>query len=131
MLRLAGMAAAAFWLLAILAIGESQACPKGDIGSADGKAAASAIYEPAVEVVFVASASASTHADQVNGFDCCGHCSGIDCSSGCCSTCAPALLAVNPTLVPDYVSYAYLLPLQAGIAPRKPPPEFRPPRIFA
>jgi hypothetical protein len=125
------MAAAAFWLLAILATGELQACPKGDIASTDGNAAATAVYEPAVETAAVASASASTHADQVNGFDCCKHCGGIDCSNGCCSTCAPALLAFNPALVPDYVSCAYLLTLQAGIALRKPPPEFRPPRTFA
>jgi hypothetical protein len=131
MFGLAGMAAAAFWLVMLLAPGESQACPRGDSASPDEKAAAAAVYEIAEEIIFVASAPPSRRAEQVDGFDCCGHCSGIDCSNGCCSTCSPAFLTFNPTLVPDYVLYAYLLPLQVGIVHRKPPPDFRPPRPFA
>ena len=128
-IRLAGMAAAAFWIFTIAAVDSSQACPKGSKDRPHEATTAAVVHQPAANMVFIASAPSSRPA-KVDDFNCCGHCSGIS-SNGCCPACALALLAFNQTLMLEGVSYVYVLPFQAGFARSRPPPEFRPPRTRA
>lgn len=129
--RRVGMAVATACMLTIVIAGDSLACPKGDNGNDHQKAVAAVVHKPVVKMVFVASASTSGAAVGVNSIDCCGHCSGMGVANGCCPACASAIVAFNPTLTPEYISQVHVLPLEAGAAHTKPPPEFRPPRIFA
>jgi outer membrane lipoprotein SlyB len=126
--RLTWLAMAAAFLL--LATGESQACPKGDEARQE-KTVAAVVDTPAAEVVVAATASTSVGTGSAAGIGCCGQCGGIACGGGQCSACAPALLAVASGIILEDVSQVYALPFQAGLRLRKPPPDFRPPRISA
>ena len=132
--RLVGTAVVAFALFTVLSLGVSQACPKAAKASPDENTATAVVHPPAAKMVHVASAPTSSPAVPVKGVDCCGlghgHCAGMDGPDGCCSACAPALLAFSPTLIIEQVSDALIFSQLAGFARSKPPPEFRPPRIF-
>jgi hypothetical protein len=119
--RFAGMAAV-FWVVAVLMIGQSQACPKHSKGGYDHKTVVVIVHK--LSATPVASASRSN-------INCCGHCGGMVCANGCCSACASALLAFNPVLNFEDVLSVYVVPRDAGFAPAKPPPDLRPPRTFA
>jgi hypothetical protein len=129
--RLAGIALAVLWVFAILATGESRACPQGGKTLPEEKTMAVVIHMPVANISLVATAFPYRPDDRVKGFNCCGHCSGIGDANACCSVCAPALPAFISTLILVDVSTIHGLPLDAGVAPAKPAPDFRPPRVLA
>jgi hypothetical protein len=128
---MAGIAVAVAWLFAILASAESRACPQGGKTSADQQTVAAVLQTPPARLNLAATVLLSRPDYGVDGFDCCGHCSCTIGANGWCSTCVPALLSFIATLYLDDVSIMHDLPLEAGIAPAKPPPDLRPPRASA
>jgi hypothetical protein len=115
----------------MLVTGESQACPQGGKTNPDEQTMAAIVQTPMAKLNLAATALPSRPADRIDGFDRCGHCSCTIGANGWCSTCVPALLSFIATLYLDDVSVVHDLPLEAGIAPTKPQPDFRPPRASA
>ena len=64
---------------------------------------------------------------------CCGgiHSQGADCVSACCFAFSAAMNGANAGLSFAAASICHGLPRQDGLVATRPPPDFRPPRIFA
>jgi hypothetical protein len=124
--RLAGLAVAAVSAMLLLSAGETQACSKGDHAIQQNSAIVA--HTPASAAEFAASAAAAAPVVD-RAVHCCGVCSGTaTCTSGHCPTCAPALPAFDAAVVLQDISSIHAFLLQAGMRPRTPPPELRPPR---
>jgi len=124
------------WAVAVLTVlmtlmpNVAEACPKQHTSS--GITGSVTIRLKTTHVAEVTAVSASKIGVATRGAHCCGVCGhGTGCASGCCVACSTAIDAVSGRIeLPDATSSPGLS-IQGKIVSLEPPPDFRPPRLFA
>jgi len=130
--------AAIVWVVAILAVlttivpNVAEACPTRHTSS--GNTGLVTVALKTTHIVQVTAVSASKIGVATRGAHCCGVCGHggtAGCGSGCCVACSTAIDAVSGRIeLPDATSSPGLS-IQGKIVSPEPPPDFRPPRLFA
>jgi hypothetical protein len=131
--RLAVVAWAAAVLVVFMTLvpGAAEACPKHHESS--GITGSVTIAHKTMHVAQVTAVLVSKTGVAIRGTHCCcgvcGH--GAGCASGCCAACSTAIDTVSGGIeLPDVLG-SHGLSVQGKIVSPAPPPDFRPPRLFA
>jgi hypothetical protein len=125
-----GWAAAVLVVFMTLLPSAAEACPKHhESGRITGSVT---IAHKTMHVAQVTAVLVSKTGVAIRGTHCCGVCGhGAGCASGCCAACSTAIDSVSGGIELPDASGSPGLSIQGTIVAPTPPPDFRPPRLFA
>jgi hypothetical protein len=128
----AAVLAAGVTMFLTLTAGMAQACPPGK----DAGGPVRVVHQPKRAVAVMSTPFIPALAKDISlaAGQCCGggaHSHGVGCASGCCFACSAATDVTHSGLVLPDGSIRHGVPDESGAVSMKPPPDFRPPRLFA